>query len=318
MKQEMREDHITTRNTSIVGIEGCVSLVTENIHNLINTAQNNTLEELKQLQCQPVVGSHQNPASSCQDIATSSASGYYWIGSLSVHARRTYCDMTRRCCNSTGGWMRVANFNITNTTQNCPQGFRTITSPRRLCGRQSGPGCASTTFSVHGVQYQKLCGRVTGYQYHSTNAFGPYYDNRGTTIDGVYIDGVSITHGHHPRKHVWSFAAAADETRANNWVCPCTKTDAVFTGVVPPFVGQDYFCDTGSRSQYGSRIYSHDPLWDGSGCGSTSSCCRFNSPPWFCKQLPQPTTDDIELRLCGDQSISNEDVLIELVELYVQ
>ena len=104
----------------------------------------------------------------------------------------------------------------------------------------------------------------------------------------------------------------------NHYVCPCTKTDTLFTGVVPPFVGQDYFCDTGSRSQYQDRIYSHDPLWDGSGCGSTSSCCRFNSPPWFCKQLPQPTTDDIELRLCSDQNTDNEDVLIELVELYVQ
>ena len=215
--------------------------------------------------------------------------------------------------------MRVTDFNMTNPSQNCPQGFRTITSPRRLCGRQRGPGCASTTFPVHGVSYQKVYGRVTGYQDSTPDAFSPYYHNRAITIDGTYIDGVSITHGHHPRKHVWSFAAAIDETSTGSAACPCTKTDAVFRGVVPPFVGQDYFCDTGSRSyfQY-NRIYSSDPLWDGSGCGSTSSCCRFNSPPWFCKQLPQPTTDDIELRLCSDQSTSNEDALIELVELFVQ
>ena len=293
-------------------------LETKNFHSLINTAQNNILEELKKLnnQCRSDVGSRQNPAASCKD--TAQVSGYYWIGNSSVHARRTYCDMTRRCCNSMGGWMRVVEFNMTNPTQNCPQGFRTITSPRRLCGRQSGLGCTSTTFPVHGVKYQKVCGRVIGYQDESPNAFAPYYRNRAITIDGTYIDGVSITHGRHPRKHVWSFAAALDETRANHYVCPCTKTDATFTGTVPPFVGQDYFCDTGSRSQYHDRIYSQDPLWDGSGCGSTSSCCRFNSPPWFCKQLPQPTTDDIELRLCGDQDPTNEDALIELVELYVQ
>jgi len=104
--------------------------------------------------------------------------------------------------------MRVVDFNMTNQTQNCPHGFRTITSPRRLCGRQSGPGCASSTFPVHGVSYQKVCGRVTAYQEDTPDAFNPYYSNRAITIDGTYIDGVSITHGHHPRKHVWSFAAA--------------------------------------------------------------------------------------------------------------
>ena len=284
------------------------------------TGQNTTLEELKQLvfQQKPAVGSSLNPATSCRDVATSSASGYYWVGNSYVNARRTYCDMTTRCCNSTGGWMRAVDLNMTKPTQNCPRGFRTITSPKRLCGRQSGTGCASTTFPLHGVQYQKVCGRITAYQDHSPNAFGPYHDNRRITIDGTYIDGVSITHGLNPRKHVWSFAAALDETRADRWVCPCTKTDAEFTGVVPPFVGQDYFCDTGSRYTYQVRIYSSDPLWDGGGCGSTSSCCRFNSPPWFCKQLPQPTTDDIELRLCSDQDTNNENALIELVELYVQ
>lgn len=33
---------------------------------------------------------------------------------------------------------------------------------------------------------------------------------------------------------------------------------------------------------------------------------------------PSLHSDDIELRLCADQSIGNEDDLIELVELYVQ
>ena len=189
----------------------------------------------------------------------------------------------------------------------------------------------STTFPVHGIRYQKVCGRANGYQYYSPNAFAPYHFNRHVTIDGTYIDGISITHGHHPRKHIWSFAATLDETHSNydvypctldevhsnDYVYPCTKTDAVYTGVIPPFVGQDYFCDTGSRYHYQDGIYTHDPLWDGHGCGATSTCCSFNSPPWFCKQLPQPTKDNIELGLCADQS-TNEGALIELVELYMQ
>ena len=63
--------------------------------------------------------------------------------------------------------------------------------------------------------------------------------------------------------------------------------------------------------------FTDDPLWDGAGC-VTGSCCTFNSPPWFCKNLSTPTTDDIELRLCLDEALSNEDVLFETVELYVQ
>jgi len=31
------------------------------------------------------------------------------------------------------------------------------------------------------------------------------------------------------------------------------------------------------------------PLWDGEGCRPTSSgCCQFNNPPWFCKHLNEP------------------------------
>ncbi len=54
------------------------------------------------------------------------------------------------------------------------------------------------------------------------------------------------------------------------------------------------------------------------GCGGTSTCCQFNNPPWFCKQLPQPTTDDIELRLCADGSTRDEDITIRQVDIFIQ
>ena len=92
--------------------------------------------------------------------------------------------------------------------------------------------------------------------------------------------------------------------------------------MVPPpplFVGNDYFCDTAIDTGIsGGVFYNDDPLWDGAGCGPQSTCCSFNSPPWFYKQLPQTTTDDIEMRVCRDQSRANEDIAIEIVELYVQ
>jgi len=44
----------------------------------------------------------------------------------------------------------------------------------------------------------------------------------------------------------------------------------------------------------------------------------FNSPPWFCRQLPQATTDDIEVRICGDEFItSNEDTTVKVIEIYI-
>jgi hypothetical protein len=49
-----------------------------------------------------------------------------------------------------------------------------------------------------------------------------------------------------------------------------------------------------------------------------STCCQFNNPPWFTKNLPTLTTDAIELRICTNSRIIAEDVRIELVELYVR
>ena len=61
-----------------------------------------------------------------------------------------------------------------------------------------------------------------------------------------------------------------------------------------------------------------DPLWDGQGCGFSSMCCTVNSPPWFNVVLHSPTTDNIEVRICGDEGIGNEDTPIQFMELYVK
>ena len=213
--------------------------------------------------------------------------------------------------------MRVANLDMNDRNQQCPSGFGLITSPRRACGT-SGYGCRSAIFPLDGVKYSRVCGKIIGYQYATPDAFDPYYYDRSRTIDRQYVEGVSLTHGQRPRKHIWTFAAAVDESQSGRYVCPCTRTNTRFTGAVPPFIGQDYFCDSGSRYYRQYRWYHADPLWDGSGCGPTSSCCGLNNPPWFCKQLPQPTTDDIEMRLCFDQSTSDENIIIKSIEIYVQ
>ena len=89
---------------------------------------------------------------------------------------------------------------------------------------------------------------------------------------------------------------------------------------VPSFVGNDYFCDTGSDlgNPYYRTFHPNNPLWDGQGCGSHSTCCTFNTPPWFFKTLSSPVTDNLELRICSDENRSNEDTPLEIIELYVQ
>ena len=262
-----------------------------------------------------------NPVRSCKDVPQESPSGDYWIQADETSSPvQVYCDMNRTSfsCNTTGGWMRVANLDMTDPNKNCPAGFRLVSrtsAPLRTCGRPGPVGCVSTTFQTYGVEYSHVCGRVIGYQDGTPDAFF-----RGTTIDSIYVNGVSFTHGQSPRQHIWTFAGALHETNVGrrDYTCPCTLKDIPYTGTIPSFVGQDYFCDTGSRSAAKIGLfYPEDPLWDGQGCGNVSTCCEFNNPSWFCKQLPQPTTDDIELRICSDQTTGDEDTPIEQVDIYV-
>ena len=183
--------------------------------------------------------------------------------------------------------------------------------------KRNGPGCTSLTFPVRGVKYSKVCGKVNGYQYHQMNGFGPYYHNLHS-IDEGYMDGLSLTHGQHPRSHIWTFVNAWDETRTDQYACPCARPNATFTGRIPPFIGTDYFCATGSRSAATAQWYTDDPLWDGEGCGTNNACCQFNSPPWFCKDLPESTTDDIELRVCHNEADTVENVGVEVVNIFIQ
>ena len=229
--------------------------------------------------------------------------------------------MTRSCGGVTGGWRRVAELDMTNSSHQCPSGLRQRNdSNNRTCVRDSdSPGCSSVTFSSATLEYSRVCGKIIAYQFGHTDAFADTGRGSDPSIDTYYVDGVSLTHGS-PRQHIWTFAAAHNEENGRDLNCPCTNTDMVQRQSLPPaFVGNDYFCDTGSTSLIMSFIfYGDDPLWDGAGCGPLSTCCSFNNPPWFYKQLPQSTTDDIEMRVCRDEDSSNEDIEIETVEIYIQ
>ena len=218
--------------------------------------------------------------------------------------------------------MRVAYIDMRNTSHQCPTALNLLSRsspPRRVCDITSN-GCFSTTFTVHGVKYSHVYGRIIAYQnqvpiaFHFFNIKNNNYDE----IDEPYVFGVSLTHGRSPRKHIWTFVGASDETsNIPTFKCPCTNTNISPPPRVPGFIGNDYFCDTASSSSYRNIFYPSDPLWDGKGCGPTNTCCSFNHPPWFTKHLPSPTTDDVEMRLCSPH-ITDGTTPIEIVELYIQ
>ncbi len=82
-------------------------------------------------------------------------------------------------------------------------------------------------------------------------------------------------------------------------------------------MGNVYFCDTGSSGRYqNNRFDGGDPLWDGAGCGPLNTC-SFNNPPWFYKEQPEPTTDDIEMRVCSDEFRHQEDFAIENIDIRI-
>ena len=263
-----------------------------------------------------------HPVTSCEEllkISPRSPSGLYWIRGTDNGANYMYCDMERSCEGVAGGWMRVASIDMTDTSSTCPSGLRTLTTPRRLCGKSAfGPACSSAVLPVQGVQYSRVCGKIIGYQQGSVDAFHRYMDGQ-TTIDSIYVDGISVTHSKQPRQHIWTFSAALHEHNSpTEDVCSCTNTRSSSAYAAPGFVGHDYFCDTGSEVYYENIFYGADPLWDGAGCGRFSSCCSWNSPPWFMKNLSSPTSDDIEVRLCADEPRDGEDINFETLELYVQ
>ena len=318
-KEEMKRE-ISAQVSAAVSREFSSDFHISNITSAMERTIDKLCKKVERL-VQPIIEqlaigkSPSHPANSCREILdfdSKSLSGLYWLKAGNGSAIRIFCDMTRSCGGVRGGWMKVTELDMTNTSNQCPHDLRqTIHNTKRLCTRNSyGGGCSSVHYKTHGIGYNKVCGKIIAYQYGSPDGI------RGVSIDGNYIDGVSLTHSY-PRQHVWSFIAALDEAGTHPaHTCHCTNRN--HRGPQPPsFVGNDYFCDSGSEHRYQFNTFYADPLWDGRGCGPLSDCCTFKNPPWFYKKLPSPTANNLEMRVCRNEPTTNEDILIEKVDIYV-
>ena len=204
-----------------------------------------------------------------------------------------------------GLWRQVFYLNVSNEDQSCPGNWSkgTVKSVRG-CG-ESAVSCQSAfSHKIHST-YSKVCGRVIGIASGHPDAF---LTSGQTTIESNYLDGVSVTHGAPgSRTHIWTFAAGYPAPVRR---CPCDIGTTDRRGAPLPHseVGENYFC---SRS-------SSDRLWTGDSCTPDNPCCSFHNPPYFSVQLPSPTTDQIELRICTDETLNREAVLVLFAEIYVQ
>ena len=152
--------------------------------------------------------------------------------------------------------MKVGYINMSELGATCPPGLtlhQYNNIDHGLCSRPVSSSCSSASvfFSTYGVIFNKVCGRVIGYQYESIDGFPPdlgggYLYN--PNIDHNYVDGVSITYGNNPCKHTWTLGVGnvADDTSPNQYNCPCNTGNTETT--VPSFVGSNYYCESGIAS----------------------------------------------------------------------
>ena len=278
-------------------------------------AQGNTCSDF----CSALGTLQTNPGDSCDDIYQNNrgASGNYWIDTGSG-VQQVYCDMELDCGGQTGGWLRIADLNTTRG-DDCPSGWTKITTPVAACiPSGEDAGCYATDFSTLNVPYDRICGMVVGYQSRTTDGFSA--SRSSGLINEPYVDGVSLTYGN-PRNHIWTFAIGfADRDGNQNVRCPCS----VPPGPQPPsFVSDNYYCEAGRLSGNNAvgevmGVYIDDPVWDGDGCSNLNMCCSDPSLPWFYRQLSMIVTDDIEARLCRDETSRSEDILVREFQLYIQ
>lgn len=314
------ESSLKTVQDSAVKLAGIIEALTNLKETGVTTEVlvNDVLSMVKQVLMNQNLTLTSKEPSSCQDIKMNdptSVSGFYHI-----HGQIVYCEMGE-VCGSSEGWTRVGFLDMTDATADCPPGFRLYeVGSVRACGRPiGGPSCASVKFPSIGVSYSKVCGRVVGYQYASTDAvdvrfIGPEIYN---DIDSYYADVVSITRGF-PRQHLWSYLGGVSEAIYDAGNCPCNNPPGA-TQLVRPFMGNDYYCESGNPGAWTFKLYPDDPLWNGMECGpQESACCAVPGQPWFHRTFNTTSTEQIELRVCADEDTTYDDLPVSFYEIFVK
>ena len=217
----------------------------------------------------------------------------------------------------------------TNVSPTCPTNLTKYEVDGKIfCGRHNDSQpinlipCDSVSYPTKGIKYSNICGRAVGYTHGpSTGAFrwstsSYYYSD--TSIDGLYVSGVTITRGPaNDRTHVWTYASGYGEDGQNSQGgSPCNTRGSAS----PIFVGDNYFCETATVHAPQNQWYTNYTMWQGN-CYEGSNCCPDDGRPWFNVALDSPTNQDIEVRWCGlvNQRFAflPDNIGVEKLEIYV-
>ena len=154
-------------------------------------------------------------------------------------------------------------------------GIRRESSSSCRCAVEES-GCSSVCFDPGDIAYSRVSGRSRARQSGQPDGFqdfnGPRF--RGTvSLEDNYVDGISLTYG--------------DEYA----VCDSERSD---------FIGDHYSFELLELCNQGT-ICNSNLLWDGDQCVGGESLFR---------DLPEPTTEQIEMRVCREQDRKGEDILV--------
>ena len=143
--------------------------------------------------------------------------------------------------------------------------------------------------------------------------------DKSFTIDQLYLNGLSITHGVYvpgSRNHIWSYAVGWREDTSHVDNCSCAAHPRI-ENLTPDYVGDHFYCDTATYYNPKVEWYTNNTLWDDKDCYPGSKCCDNECLPCFWRTLPQETTDNVEVRWCTSNNVGNDKVSTELLEVFV-
>ena len=116
-------------------------------------------------------------------------------------------------------------------------------------------------------------------------------------------------------------ASKNTHSRDYRYNCPCSPGSPQ-NSTLQSFIGNDYYCKSGNSASDGTWQYI---LYTTIHCGMVKTAVvkvlavqLLHGLPWFHKVLNTTTTDYLELRVCGDQETTNDDVPVSFYELYVK
>ena len=167
--------------------------------------------------------------------------GKYRIGLSNGLASEVTCpgtdnQMLTTCNNVSGQWRRVAYLDTNQTNLLCPEGLQTSNDNTscKICGFHRT--CSSVIYPTHGHFYSKVCGKVHAHYLGTPDGFQIFQHVRPPTpnIDDNYVDGVSLTYGNCPKRHIWTFSVDISTSRPGRHCCTFS----------PSFVSSNYFCES--------------------------------------------------------------------------